>query len=148
MANIAKLRKTLGRIDGLRTASVGELIKLEMLQVLEEDVWDQGRWITPAKGSGGELCIITERGVMHNGQSCHTAACLAGWTLIDFAPAGTTLEGRTATLPGGEVISVHEFARREHELTHLQAAALFSGANSLNDLHNIVDRIEKEEENG
>jgi hypothetical protein len=152
MANIAKLRKTLGRIDGLRPAadlSYSEDINLHELNILREDVWDQERWFTAATGVEGKAhreCTITERGVMYDDQPCYTTGCFAGWTLIDFAPAGTTMRGRWVTLPDGEFITVQDFAQREHELTTGEADRLFNGDNTLEELHAIVDQFEAAQE--
>jgi hypothetical protein len=138
MADAARLRKMVGKVTSLNT-------DLGLFEDGTADVtWDQEEWFQLRSGGRNVgSAYITERGLLHDGQPCQAACCLAGATVLEFAPAGTVVLGTLVRLPDGRQAATSELAM---ELLGLKSqwsdcGNLFRGNNTAGDLRRIAESL-------
>jgi hypothetical protein len=69
---------------------------------------------------------------------CGTAACFAGWTLLDH---GYTIKGWRFRAPNGMFVTPELHAAELLGLTDYESSVLFAGNNDLDDLRQVVARL-------
>jgi hypothetical protein len=114
--------------------------------------WQQGDWLGMYAPDGDKIydATITPQGLRTaEGHPCRTAACIAGNTVLLFAPEGTrvTRGGLTVSLPDGRAdLTVEAYAL---ELLGMDDAhTLFHGSNDAAEIRAITAAIIAGESDG
>ena len=139
MVDAARLRKMVEKVTTLPGADWDDGIP-----EWPDAAWNQSDWVQvyAADGTQPKFAVVTERGVLSDGKPCKTACCLAGQTVVDFAPEGTILRGEYVLLPGGTVRNVDELAGDLlGGIGLLDRRELFFGGNDAADLRRISEDI-------
>jgi hypothetical protein len=113
--------------------------------------WDQNQWLAAWAGEEsevrwGEPVRITEEGVINaQGLQCRTAACIAGNTVLLFAPDGTEITNchgwAQVHLPDGRWLELCDYAEELLGLCPDDAEELFAGENRTERVRDIAGRI-------
>lgn len=109
----------------------------EVLKKLRENPerHDQGTWMWMPEG---EL-KRDDTGLEYLPDArCKSTACLAGWTALIFAPAGTVFYKHYLREPGEALKGYEQYARVELELTYDEASDLFHAI----DYPSVIDILE------
>jgi hypothetical protein len=142
MVDVPALRKVTEHVLSLPEMDPGDWLDLSEDNASSiSDAWTQGEWLTLPEG----VCeaTITDRGVVvdETGETCGTAGCIAGWTVMLLAPNGTKLQGFYMNLPNNTWRNVEDWATERLGLDRYEAGDLFAAANGPEAIRRVTERI-------
>jgi hypothetical protein len=133
----AKANNAYDRTSGADTVKLRKILDNIWMN---KKLWSQTSWCS--LGASDRIASASSPDEL---PPCGTSFCFAGWDAFMFAPEGSKIsrDERVITVDGGNR-SIMNFAEEDLRLTPVQTEILFSGANSFEDLEDIVTLLEED----